>query len=236
MATHADMIKSALRRIGVLATGETLDSDQQADGLSIFNKMLDSWSTEKLLIPAEVREEFSLTSNDASYTMGPSADFNTTRPVKINSAKIEVQDSPAYELPVEIIGAQEWAAIDNKELTAENPTKLYVEMTATTVTLKLWPVPTSANKLVLHSQKALTAVSTAQTTVTYPPGYEEALETNLCVRLAPEYGKQIDPVLFELARELKSNIKRQNFQPMLMTSDAFGLGQSRGGFSITEGS
>jgi hypothetical protein len=235
MSTASDLIKSSLRLIGVLASGESLPADMAADSLSTLNDMLDSWSTEKLIIPAKVREEFSLVGSTGAYTIGPSADFNTTRPLDIESAAIEVQTSTPYEVPLQILNSQQWAAIVNKDLTSEIPTRVYFEFTATTITARLWPVPTTAHKLVIYSWKALTSLATTATTITLPPGYAKALRYGLALELAPEYGKALDQAIVISATESKSNIKRANSKPVYLECDPAILGSTRGSFNILTG-
>lgn len=220
MATVRDLIKGALRPIGVLASGETLSAEDQADALSVLNNMIESWSIEGLSIPYITREEFTLTSNDGSYTIGSSGDFNTTRPIRIEKAKIEDQSqSPTAEYPLDIITSKEWADIITKDLSSDFPQKLYYESTYPLGTIKLYPVPSTANKLVLYTEKALTAFASANTSVLLPEGYFEALRLNLAVRIAPEYGKEASSTVIGLALEAKANVKRKNIKPSYLQAD-----------------
>jgi hypothetical protein len=71
MATTAqDLILGALRRINVYAPGETLGASEAADGLTLLNELLDSWSSEHLLVFASDENIFTLTSNQVRYTIG----------------------------------------------------------------------------------------------------------------------------------------------------------------------
>src|SRR5688500_1268969 len=104
-----------LRLLGVLGEGETASASQLADALDAVNVLLDSWSNDNLLCIAIVREEFTLTAGQSSRTMGPSGNFNTTRPIDIENATIEDQSaSPTAEYPLTIIGRDEYAAITQK--------------------------------------------------------------------------------------------------------------------------
>lgn len=235
MATVRDLIKGSLRLIGAIATGETPSADEQADGLSSLNRMLDRWSAENLLIYAVVREEFTLTPGTQSYTIGSSGTFNTSRPVRIERATIEEQSGDTPEYPVEILSLDEWALITTKNTQSEIPSKLFAEGTYPLDTLKLWPVPSAANKIVLYSLKPLTAFSAVGDTVSLPSGYEDAIVYNLALRLAPEYGKQPDAAIVIEATEAKENIKRMNIKPQYLSCDPGVLSRGGGGFNIMTG-
>jgi hypothetical protein len=219
--TVRELIRGSLRLIGAIGTGDTPSAEEQADALSVLNEMLESWSTENLIIHAKVREAFTLTAGQASRTLGPSGNFNTTRPIDIEVAKIEDQSaSPVFETPVDIINTKEWADISDKAVQSSLPTKLYVEWTNPLLTLYFWPVPSAANKLVLYSLKPLTSFSSPNDLVTLPPGYQKALRYNLALELAGEYGRPISDFVLLQADDSKGNIKRKNIKPLYMDCDA----------------
>lgn len=219
MATARDLIKNSLRIIGAIATGETPDASEAADGLTALNNLVDSWSNEKLIINQFVREEFTLTPGTQSYTLGATGVFVTSRPIKIESVSIEIQGSDPYEVPIEIIDLDEWSRISDKALQSSIPTKLYVEGSFPNSTIYLWPVPANANKVVLYSRKPLTSLTSIDNDVLLPPGYLRALTYNLAVEIAPEYGKEPSNTVMMIAREAKENIKRTNIQAYIMDFD-----------------
>lgn len=220
MATARDVIKRSMRILGVTASGETPSSAEISDGLTALNEMIESFSTENLIIPNVVREEFTLVSGTQSYSIGSGATFNTTRPLDIESATLENQAaSPTSEYKLRILNSEEWARIETKDETSDIPTCLYYEQTYANGTINLWPKPSAANKLVLYSKKPLTSFSSANDTVTLPPGYLRMLAFNLAVEWASEFGKAVSGEVFETARESKANIKRQNIQPIMLECD-----------------
>lgn len=220
--TGRQLVAAALRQIGVLAAGETPEADEATDGLAAINRMLAGWSTQRLAVYARIREEFTLTANDGIYSMGSSGDFNTSRPIEIEAASIELQTpSPKLEVPVRLQTFQEYAAIPDKDRTSSIPTDLWVDMTNPLLGLYLYPVPTVAEKLVLYSLKELTQISTLDTSLTFPPGYERALVFNGAVEISPEYGKSHEPseVVIRTALESLGDIKRMNSKPHLLRCD-----------------
>lgn len=235
MATTRDLIKGSLRLLGVIAPGESPTADEQSDALNALNEMLSSWSNERLLAYYRVREEFTLTSGQSSRTIGTTGNFVTSRPQEIEEATIEDQSaSPTAEYGLQILSFSEWAAIIQKDSTADVPTKLYYEPTYPNGTLNLWPVPSAANKIVLYSRKPLSSLAIGDT-LALPPGWEEALRYNLAVKIAPEYGVAPQMEVKEIALTSRAAIEGTNNQQLnLMRVDAALL---RGGssFNITLG-
>lgn len=217
--TALDLITTALRKVGALAAGESLESSEASDGLAELNRMLDSWSNENLMIYAVVEEEFALTASKASYTMGSSGDFNTTRPVEIVKAGLRDLDSPVNEYPVTIYTVEQWSDIVAKTTDSTYPWAIYPENTYPLETINVYPVPTTNYKLVLYSLKPLSSFSALTTVASFAPGYEDAVIYNLAVRLAPEYGKSTTAELLMLATNAKKMIKRRNHRAKLLKVD-----------------
>jgi hypothetical protein len=65
-----DLVTRALRAVGAFAPGDTIDSDDANDALSMLNDMLEQWSNSTMMVPYVTEIIFTLTSNTASYTIG----------------------------------------------------------------------------------------------------------------------------------------------------------------------
>jgi hypothetical protein len=230
MASTLDLIKGSLRLIGVLASGETPSAEESTDALSKLNNMIKSWNVEGLLVFKVTREEFTLTSGQSSRTMGSGGNFNSTKPNKIIRVGLK---QGTTETPIKIYTAIEWAEISQKSLSG-TPQGIYPEGTHPLETINFYPVPSAADTLVLYSEKPISSALALSDTLSMPDGYEDALEHNLAVRLAPEYGKTLDPLVYELAKTLKTQLKRKNSKPRLMKSDAFGM-TNGGAFNFETG-
>lgn len=233
MATVRDLINGSLRLLHVIAHSESATASEVADALSSLNSMIESWSNENLLIHSVTREEFSLVAGTAAYTIGTGGTLNTTRPMRIERAGLEVQGDEPFEKPIEIINLDRWADISMKGVSSEFPEALYFEETYPLATLHLWPVPSSAEKLVLYSLKPLSSFASANDTLSLPQGYERALRYCLAVEIAPEYGKEPNSVVAFNAANAKSIIKRSNAKPVYLSVDPALL--CAGGFDIKAG-
>lgn len=233
MSTARDLIKGALRLIGAIATGENPSADEISDGLNALNDMVDSWSNEGLTIHQRVREEFTLIPDTQEYTLGIGGNFNTSRPMKIEYASIQMNSGDVFEIPIDVINFEQWSQITQKNTLSSIPTKLFCAGTYPLERVSLWPVPSEANKLVLYSWKPLSAFTSANTEVSFPEGYKRALRYNLAVELSPEYGKDPMASVVNSAREAKENIKRMNIRPHYLAADGAIRGNKK--FNIYSG-
>lgn len=224
MATALDLIKGSLRLIGSLATGETPSSADSSDALVTLNQLLDSWSNDGLIVYSRTREVFPLIASQSSFTIGTGGDFDTTRPINISEAGLIENDA---EFPLEIITQQEYSQIVLKSTESNIPRRLYYEPEFPLGRIYLWPIPSSGNSIALYSMKPLASIASLATTISLPPGYERMIKYNLALELSPEYGKPIDGIIAQIASDSKNEIQRTNFRPVMMKSDALGLGASK---------
>lgn len=229
--TALDLIAATMRTLGVLATGESPTSEEATEGLAALNRMLDSWSTEGLLVFAITEEApLTLTGGDATYTLGAAGDI-TTRPITIEKALIR---DGSTDYPIRLLSLDEYARIPDKSVRSTHPDRLYDDGGYPQRTLTLYPVPASAVSLILWTKRALSQIATQGTSLSLPPGYERALVYNLAIDLAPEYGKPLREDVASIAVGSKADIKRANKKIQSLSCDAALL--VRGGrFDIATG-
>ena len=229
MATARDIINGSLRLIGALASGETPQASDSSDALGALNDMLESWSNEKLIIPSMIEESFTLSSGQSLYTMGVGGDFDTSRPIRIETAVIVNGSSPSNDIRVDIITSNEFAKIGVKETQSSIPYSIYMEGSYPLARINVYPVPSVATTLKLFSWKPLTNLTNLSTEINLPPGFNRALRYNLAQELAPEYGREAGPTVQTVASRSLSNIKRINTKPIYLACDAGTLGNRNAG-------
>ena len=83
--TVLDLIKSSLRLINALASGETPDANSANDARIALNVMLDSWHNEGLLTLME-EQSFSVVSGTSVYSIGAGQPWAGNKPLKIDTA------------------------------------------------------------------------------------------------------------------------------------------------------
>lgn len=208
MATVATRIQRALRLLGVLESGATPTTNEYSDGLVALNAMLGMWRNDGLLCYAQQTESLTLSASTASYTIGPSGTLNTTRPLEILAAWIE-----GYP-PMRILTAEEYASILVKTQTADRPECVHYEPTMSTGTLYVYPVPNATLTLKLLTWVMVADFAATSDTVTLPPGWDEAIDSNLGVHMAPEYNVAVPAAVAKMASDSLKAIKRTNAQPV----------------------
>ena len=144
----------------------------------------------------------------ASYTIGTGVaapNFNTARPVKIESAA--VQNSAGGTRPVELATVEQWTSYADKTRTGISADLLWFDGAYPVATIWLIPMPVTGCSLNLYSYKALVQFATLADTVNLPPGYERAIIHSLAVELWPQY-RPGDPSasLVALAQDAKASI------------------------------
>jgi hypothetical protein len=239
--TVQDLIQAAMRSANLYASGDDpVNSDELADALFSLNQMLDSWSAERLLIYSIQRTLLTLPVNSSgSWQIGPgAADFpNVARPMKIEQAGLilpEVNVSP-IEIPLRILTQQEWANVRVKYVPTPVPTAIYCDYGAPFATIYTYPLLNTGGAMALYAWQPLTAFAALTDTVQLPPGYSEALQYSLAVRLAAGYDKNPNPITVQLAIELKDRLKAANPEIYLAECDGFSSDEYGYGFNIYDG-
>lgn len=202
--TAQDVINFAAKEANIMASGETLNSDEYADCLSALNAMLAAWNVEEITVYTIVNFSHALTANTGTYTIGPAGTFNTTRPTKIKAAS--VTQSNGVGGPLKIIDVEEWNEITEKSLTGIQPKVLYCDYNYPLATLYVHPRSSTTPTLDLWMWEELTGFANLTDTFDLPPGYLEAVWYNLAVHLAVMFGKAVSDDLRSLAQARKSAI------------------------------
>lgn len=245
--TVGDIIRSSMRKIGVLAAGEPLPANEGDDALQVFAQMVDAWTNETLLIPVVNVVTFQLTNDVSEYTIGiypePNPDplpinhIETARPEKILAAFIRDQYDTDYIQ--EVIDVKTFSRISRKT-NASRPSRFYVREGWPLNTILFESVPYASETLhleVIQPLSEILPVACLTEVINLPPGYERALIYNLCLDLADEWGKQPSAAVATHAVEGKKWLKRNNYRDLVLGMDRAVATQRKGigTYLITQG-
>lgn len=216
--TRDDIIKRALRLIGVLAQGETPTTDQTTEAALALNGLVKAWQVDGMPLWAIKTYNVSLTNGTSSYRIGIGQTVNTPKPLKVIQAFNHNLDSNV-DVPMRIITHQEYNMLGNKT-SSGNPIQVYYEPQNTYGDLYVFPVPTSTeaadNVITLIYQRPFEDFDISTDTPDFPQEWYDALAYGLACRLAPEYG-------------LPSTARKQLWQEMtLIKQDALNFGLEEG--------
>ena len=202
-----DLIEGSMRLLGAIATGETMTADEANDGLNSLNDVLETWSLENLTVWGVDNQTFPSVAGQSLYTIGPTGDFVTTRPVRISRMFCTLN---GVDFPVELIGEDEYDAISLKTQGQDYPEKAVYINSSPLGILKVWPVFTQSLPVTLAIDQVLTQIPTLSTAIGFPPGYYIALKHALAIMLSPDYGITPSSVIVQVEQMAKANIKRAN--------------------------
>lgn len=212
MATALDIVEKSMRLFGGLADGESATASEASDGLDALNVMLESWSIDRLMVYHILQENFTWASGQASRTIGTGGNFNTTRPTKIVSGFTRINN---VDHPFRVVERQFYDAVIDKTVQSSYPEIIYFDATMSTATLYAYPVPNASISVYLNSWKQLQQFSALTTELAFPPGYRRAIEYNLAVEFAPEFGMEVSDRVERIANASKAAIKRINAPTMV---------------------
>lgn len=211
--TARTIIKKAMKELGVIGVGQAVNAEMEDDAFLALNNMLEKWSNERLMVQEIVEEAETLTSGQASYTVGSGGNFDTNRPVAIEKDAF-IRDSGGNDHPVQVLTMDVYRA-ETVKTTSGRPDYLAYTPEFPLGKMYLYPTPDNSTD-VLHYRAVplLDSFATVTTSVEYAPGYEDAIILNLAVRIAPSWGKQPSPLLVTMAMEAKRSIKNRNSEPV----------------------
>jgi len=212
MPTAQTVINRAFRLVtGSTDAPNTTDTDTALEAL---NNLLASWRNDNLTIFSSTKLTLSLVASTASYTIGPTGDLVTTRPISIEYAYQTISNT---DYGVAIQTQEEYDRINDKTTTGDLVHLIAYNPTMADGTLSVWPIPNANTSLYLTVNTTLD-VLTAGTTLSFPPGWERALGANLAVEIAPEYGIEVPQSVMMLAQKSLTEIKRANLRPVKLNS------------------
>ena len=229
MPAAIDLIARAMRRAGVLATGETPTASETMDALAALNGLLEQWSIDGLTVYARHDITFTAT-GAASYSIGPTGDVVDIRPDMVFTAFSRLGDSDA---PIDQAGDGEFTRIFNKSACGR-PAKFRYRPSLPDARIDLWPIPGSEYEIHLTVGKPFTRADSPADEIDLAPGYDRALFLTLAVELCSEFQRPIPDGLPQIMTDAIASVRRKNIndQPDIAVFDtALACGAGRNNFT-----
>ena len=213
-----DIIKRALRLLGVLAQGETPSTDQVTEAALALNGLVKAWQADGMPLWAIKSYNVPLTATVASYRIGIGQAIPTPKPLKIVQA-YNHNISSSVDVPMRILTRQEYNMLGNKT-SSGNPIQVFYDPQNSYGDLYVFPVPTAteaaSNVITIHYQRPFEDFDASTDTPDFPQEWYDAITYGLATRLAPEYG-------------IPSTDRRTLWQEMLtIKQDALNFGLEEG--------
>jgi hypothetical protein len=188
--TRDDIIKRALRLLGVVAQGETPTTDQVTEAAFALNMLAKAWQADGMPLWAIKQTSITLVNGQREYVMGIGQAIDIPKPLKIYEA-FNRSSTSNVDIPMRPLTKQEYNLLGNKS-SSGNPIQFYYDPQRVSGTLSVFPVPTTveaaANTIVITYQRPFEDFDSATDEPDFPQEWFDALSYGLACRLAPEYG------------------------------------------------
>lgn len=182
------VITGALRKLGVLASGATPDSDQINDGAQALNAIIKAFHADGMPVWKIMDKTFTVTENDATYTIAPSgADVTGVVPLKVLQAFRT--PSGGVNIPMTVFNRYDFKLLTVSDTTIGEPINLYYQPFPTSGTIKVWPIPeNSTTTITIHYHAPYEDMDAASDNFDFPSYWIQALIYTLAWSLSPEFG------------------------------------------------
>jgi hypothetical protein len=210
MATATSIINRALRMCGAIDAIETPSAADLSNGLDALNEIIAGMSIARGLIHAQTTETLTLTGGDGNYSIGSGADFDTARPIAIESAYITVN---GIDSPLCIDGRNAYNAIADKT-TQGTPSTLYYDATFANGNIRFYPVPDEAYTVTISAWKEISQIAAVGDAVSLPEYLLSYLKVALAINLAHEYRQPVSSAWVEQREELARHMRNIHRQPV----------------------
>ena len=181
--TRDELITAAMRKLGVLAEGQTPTATNLSDGQVALNGAIAQLRA--IGMPLWARSEYTFTPTTGSYTIGTGMTLNTPFPVKLLQA---FRTESNAKIPMELTARQDFNILPTTS--GGTPIKVCYQPFINYGTVYLWPTPASTNTatVTLVYQRPFQYFTTGTETADFPEEWQIPLIYTTAVLLAPEFG------------------------------------------------
>jgi len=213
--TVQDIINFSLKAAGVLGVGQSALAEDNNDAFTALNGMLSIWQRKRWLI-WHLTDNVLTSTGAQSYSVGLGGDFNVMRPDRLEAAFFRqfINSTPnQVDYQLEILESREdYNRIVLKTLPSL-PRYIFYDADYPWGFVYPWPVPQAGvYQIHLSLKETLSQFTSPNQSIALPPEYEEALWTNLSIRLAPIYQFTVRPEVLGLAKAALATIRGANTQ------------------------
>jgi len=209
MTTANTIIADALTEIGVKEVGQAIPAEESAIALRMLNRTLGRWAHQRLSFSVLTTVSIPL-DGSASYSIGPTGDVVSARPVKVNAARATIA---GIESSVNVLGRTAWDAIGVKDVVGGVVSDVWYSSSVPDGVLYVYPRATSG-ALEIDCQVLATSFPDLVADVDLPEGYDDALTLEIAVALCSAYSISPPPELVTRRNSAVRVIKRTNSEPI----------------------
>ena len=183
--TRTELSTSALRKLGVIAQGQTPSSDDLTNAAMALNMAIAELRA--IGMPLWKRTSYTWTPTTSQYSIGIGMTIDENAPLKMYQA-YRVDSGSTSKIPVEIISNTDFNMLPTN--TGAPPLKLNYDPRVNYGYINLWPTPSSTNTaaITIIYQAPYDYLTGASDTLDFPEEWYSAIVYKTAVLLAPEWG------------------------------------------------
>lgn len=241
MMNLLEVMTQSYRMANVLtAAGRGISGSEQAEGLHVFNTMLDGVKIERWFFYQIIRKEYPTVVGQKDYSIGDAglgANWAVERPEKVLSAGIMVPGGVGgnqAEIPIYVVQSyQEYQSIVCKLTGSTLAQVLYYQAALPLGIGTVWPVPTQVFQIVMYTPQTVQEFNDVASDYIVPKGYREWMEYEGAVKINQRYPKapRVPQTVIDMAKEYKARVMAQQWTPAFIRSDAAAMQNNGGGYS-----
>jgi len=181
--TRDQILTAALRKLGVVAEGQTPSASNLADGQIALNAAIGQLRA--LGMPLWARSEYTFTPTTNVYTIGTGMTLDTVFPVRLLQA---FRTESNAKIPMELVARQDYNILPTTS--GGSPLKVNYQPFINYGTVSIWPTPSSTNTatVTLVYQRPFQYFTAGTETADFPEEWLLPLIYTTAVLLAPEWG------------------------------------------------
>lgn len=182
--TRDQILTAAIRKLGVLAEGQSPSAQNLADGQVALNSTIAELRS--VGMPLWARNEYTFTPTTTTYTIGVGYTLNTPAPIKLLQAVLT--SSSNTKIDMEVVARDDFVVLPSNS--SGSPLKVNYRPGINSGTLSFWPAPPSTNTdtVTLIYQRPYEYFTAATETLDFPEEWYNAIIYKVAVLLAPEWG------------------------------------------------
>lgn len=184
--TETDIIHDAAKLIRVIEAGESLSSDDYSDFRRVLNMLVKMFAV-KANLWVTTNVDHTLTPGTESYTVGPSLNIDTPKPMRL----IYAMRTDDNDIPMDVVSRDEYMSLPTKS-TQSAALKVYFDRQLANGVLYVWPTgDTNNTEITLTFKRPIEDFDAQGNNPDLPQEWYLPLVYNLAVKAAPMFGGTI---------------------------------------------
>jgi len=187
--TRDQIITAAIGQLGVLAIGQTPDTEDITKAALFLNTLLSELRA--LGMPLWARKEYSFSPvvGTNTYEIGVSKTLDTPYPLKMLQAYINVPSSSNVKVQMDIISDYNFNYLPSNSNNTGSPINLTYQPLVNYGKIKIWPTPDSSNSTIsIIYQRPFEYFTNGTDVLDMPEEWYNTVIYKLAVLLAPAWG------------------------------------------------